>query len=50
MLTWNEMTRNELEQRMDLLHRNGYFFIGGIIATAILVWFLIDMLLSYGPT
>ncbi len=35
---------------MNLLHRNGYFFIGGVIATAILVWFLIDLLLSYGPT
>ncbi len=35
---------------MNMLRRNGFFFIGGVIATAALVWFLVDMLLQYGPT
>lgn len=35
---------------MDMLRRNGFFFIGGVIATAALVWFLIYLLLRYGPT
>lgn len=35
---------------MDMLRRNGFFFAGGAIATAALVWFLVDMLLRYGPT
>jgi len=35
---------------METLRRNGFFFIGGVIATAALVWFLVDLLLRYGPT
>lgn len=34
---------------MEALRRNGFFFIGGTIATAALIWFLIDLLLQYGP-
>jgi hypothetical protein len=35
---------------METLRRNGFFFIGGVIATAALVWFLVDLLLRNGPT
>lgn len=27
---------------------NGYFFIGGIVVTALLIWFLVDRLYQYG--
>lgn len=33
---------------MRLLRETNYFFIGGIIATAILIAFLVDLLYRYG--
>lgn len=39
-----------MDTLLRTLRRNGYFFIGGIIVTAALVWFVVDMLLRYGPT